>query len=222
MFINNLEQQGFFEKSHNYHHKNTFDADDSEVSNKIDWTIKYLINYLLIDLTALVRKPMYAILNSFGFFPNFTKIQDTKIIKAAREILFVQSLYLITIYVLSNSIALLALHFVVPFTGTFFAKFLAEAQHSGLSKNKDLGALFHSRTLILPKPLAFLYSNMNYHVEHHFAPSVPYYNLPILHTILRDKGYLISNDGGLKRYCSYFWTDIINNKSQKKEQVNYE
>jgi nitrite reductase/ring-hydroxylating ferredoxin subunit len=34
----------------------------------------------------------------------------------------------------------------------------------------------------------FLYLNMNYHVEHHMFPSVPYYNLPALHEEI--KAYL--------------------------------
>jgi nitrite reductase/ring-hydroxylating ferredoxin subunit len=33
----------------------------------------------------------------------------------------------------------------------------------------------------------FLYLNMNYHVEHHMFPAVPYYNLPALHLEIRDQ-----------------------------------
>jgi fatty acid desaturase len=32
----------------------------------------------------------------------------------------------------------------------------------------------------------FLYLNMNYHLEHHMFPSVPYRNLPKLHALVRD------------------------------------
>ena len=63
------------------------------------------------------------------------------------------------------------------------------------------GALKFSRTLILPKFLSFLYANMNYHAEHHFAPSVPYYNLPELHRILSGKGIVSSK----------FFFDFFNN-----------
>jgi fatty acid desaturase len=31
----------------------------------------------------------------------------------------------------------------------------------------------------------FLYSNMNYHVEHHMFPMVPFYRLPALHALIR-------------------------------------
>jgi Na+-transporting NADH:ubiquinone oxidoreductase subunit F len=33
----------------------------------------------------------------------------------------------------------------------------------------------------------FLYLNMNYHVEHHMFPAVPYYNLPALHAEINDQ-----------------------------------
>jgi fatty acid desaturase len=35
--------------------------------------------------------------------------------------------------------------------------------------------------------MAFFYANMNYHVEHHMYPSVPFYNLPQLSALLRER-----------------------------------
>jgi fatty acid desaturase len=32
----------------------------------------------------------------------------------------------------------------------------------------------------------FLYWNMNYHVEHHMFPMVPYHRLPELHEVMKD------------------------------------
>ena len=32
----------------------------------------------------------------------------------------------------------------------------------------------------------FIYLNMNYHIEHHMFPLVPYYNLPKLHEVIKD------------------------------------
>jgi len=44
-------------------------------------------------------------------------------------------------------------------------------------------------------PLRFLCWNMNYHAEHHYAPSVPFHALPALHRRIgehlpRARGYL--------------------------------
>ena len=32
----------------------------------------------------------------------------------------------------------------------------------------------------------FIYMNMNYHIEHHMFPLVPYYNLPALHQEIKE------------------------------------
>ena len=33
----------------------------------------------------------------------------------------------------------------------------------------------------------FLYANMNYHIEHHMFPMVPFYRLPELHAMIKDQ-----------------------------------
>jgi nitrite reductase/ring-hydroxylating ferredoxin subunit len=45
-----------------------------------------------------------------------------------------------------------------------------------------------TRTVYINPAFRFLYLNMNYHVEHHMFPAVPYYNLPALHEEI--KAYL--------------------------------
>jgi fatty acid desaturase len=68
---------------------------------------------------------------------------------------------------------------------TFFNKILGFAQHYGLSNKKELNNYYiNCRTIILPKFWSFFYSNMNYHVEHHMYPTVPYYNLKEVHSEL--------------------------------------
>ena len=41
------------------------------------------------------------------------------------------------------------------------------------------------RTFHLGWPLRFLYWNMNYHIEHHMYPAVPFHQLPRLHAAIR-------------------------------------
>ena len=43
----------------------------------------------------------------------------------------------------------------------------------------------NTRTVYMNPIFRFLYSNMNYHLEHHLFPDVPYYSLPALHVELR-------------------------------------
>ena len=53
-------------------------------------------------------------------------------------------------------------------------------QHAGLAED-TLDHRLNSRTVYMNPLLRFLYWNMNYHVEHHMFPMVPYHALPQLH-----------------------------------------
>ena len=56
----------------------------------------------------------------------------------------------------------------------------ALSQHVGLAVNVNDHRL-NTRTIILGPLLSYLYLNMNYHLEHHLYPAVPYYHLPRLY-----------------------------------------
>ncbi len=53
-------------------------------------------------------------------------------------------------------------------------------QHGGLAEDV-LDHRLNSRTVMMNPILRFLYWNMNYHVEHHMFPMVPYHQLPKLY-----------------------------------------
>jgi fatty acid desaturase len=63
--------------------------------------------------------------------------------------------------------------------GAWLHELLAITQHTGLREN-ELDHRFSTRTIKLNRPLQFLYWNMNYHVEHHMFPNVPFHALPKL------------------------------------------
>ena len=66
------------------------------------------------------------------------------------------------------------------FYGAWLMWFFAVTQHAGLREDV-LDHRMSTRTVYINPVLRFLYLNMNYHVEHHMFPTVPYYNLPALH-----------------------------------------
>ena len=47
--------------------------------------------------------------------------------------------------------------------------------------------LLQTRTVTSTKLLSFLNVNLNYHLEHHLFPAVPWYNLPKVHTLLQEE-----------------------------------
>jgi fatty acid desaturase len=57
-------------------------------------------------------------------------------------------------------------------------------QHACLAENV-LDHRLNSRTVMINPISRFIYWNMNYHVEHHMFPMVPYHALPKLHALLR-------------------------------------
>jgi MocE subfamily Rieske [2Fe-2S] domain protein len=57
-------------------------------------------------------------------------------------------------------------------------------QHAGLAENV-LDHRLNCRTVYMNPINRFLYLNMNYHVEHHMFPLVPYHNLPKLHALVK-------------------------------------
>lgn len=58
-------------------------------------------------------------------------------------------------------------------------------QHGGLADNV-IDHRLNSRTVLMNPISRFIYWNMNYHVEHHMFPMVPYHALPRLHEIMKD------------------------------------
>lgn len=66
------------------------------------------------------------------------------------------------------------------FYGSWLHHLLAALQHAGLAEDIPDHRM-NSRTVLMNPLFRFVYSNMNYHVEHHMYPMVPFYALPALH-----------------------------------------
>jgi fatty acid desaturase len=80
-----------------------------------------------------------------------------------------------------------ALFIVLPrFYGGPLSQLFNLTQHAGLDEDVYDHRL-NTRTVYLNPVFAFLYFNMNYHVEHHMFPMVPYHRLPELHALIKDQ-----------------------------------
>jgi fatty acid desaturase len=80
-----------------------------------------------------------------------------------------------------------ALFVVLPrFYGGPLAQLFNITQHAGLDEDVYDHRL-NTRTILLNPVFAFLYINMNYHIEHHMFPMVPFYRLPQLHAMIKDQ-----------------------------------
>jgi MocE subfamily Rieske [2Fe-2S] domain protein len=72
-----------------------------------------------------------------------------------------------------------------PLFGSWLAYLYGLTQHAGLAENV-LDHRLNCRTVRMNFINRFLYWNMNYHIEHHMFPLVPYHRLPELHAAVKD------------------------------------
>ena len=71
--------------------------------------------------------------------------------------------------------------------GSAFLQFLVMTQHGGL-KTDSWDHRESTRTFYTNYFLGWLcYINMQYHIEHHIYPQIPFYNLPKLHNAIKDQ-----------------------------------
>jgi fatty acid desaturase len=72
------------------------------------------------------------------------------------------------------------------FYGGWHHQLCGLTQHAGLDENVRDHRL-NTRTVYIDPVSRFLYLNMNYHLEHHMLPAVPYHALPKLHEAIKDQ-----------------------------------
>lgn len=68
--------------------------------------------------------------------------------------------------------------------GAWLHLFFGLTQHAGLAED-TLDHRLNSRTVYMNPVFRFMYWNMNYHIEHHMFPMVPYHALPALHEAIK-------------------------------------
>ncbi|MCP5068137.1 MAG: Rieske 2Fe-2S domain-containing protein, partial [bacterium] len=69
--------------------------------------------------------------------------------------------------------------------GTWLMALYGYTQHTGLAEDV-LDHRLNSRTFLTNRLNRFLYWNMNYHIEHHMFPLVPYHAVPRLYELIKD------------------------------------
>lgn len=83
--------------------------------------------------------------------------------------------------------------YLIPYP--LFLRIRSMAEHAATERSTDMflntrttRAGLMARTLVAP-------CHVNFHIEHHVMPSVPYYRLPLMHRLLRDKGVVEAPPG---------------------------
>jgi fatty acid desaturase len=148
--------------------------------------IRVILNF--VGLTDLWYSSQDMVRNAFGnlsaaeksFIP---EMEQQKVITIARIWLVIYAA-VIALAIGMQSILPLMLVGLPRLYGAWHMVLVGLLQHGGLADNVTDHRL-NSRTVYMNPVSRFLYLNMNYHVEHHMFPMVPYYNLPRLHEVIK-------------------------------------
>ena len=175
--------------SHARHHTDTLvTGRDPEIAAPVptNWAT------LLLNLFALKHVPNEArklIANAFGRISDDDKtyvpeMEWPKVIREARVWVAVYAV-LIGTAVATRSFLPLVFIGLPSMAGAWLYVFFGLTQHAGLPENV-LDHRQNCRTVHMNPVFRFLYWNMNYHVEHHMFPMVPFHALPRLHEALKN------------------------------------
>ena len=108
-----------------------------------------------------------------------------KVYRTARIWLVIHVLTVATALYLHSWLPLMYVGVLPLMYGTWLSVYFGLTQHVGLAEDV-LDHRLCSRTVTMNPVFRFVYWNMNYHVEHHMFPMVPYHALPRLHEIMKN------------------------------------
>jgi fatty acid desaturase len=174
--------------SHARHHTDTLvTGRDPEIGAPVptDW-LAIALN--VFALKHVAREAPTIVRSAFGdigaeektFVP---ESEWPKVIREARIWLAIYALVIALCFVMRSVLPLLYIG-LPSLYGAWLYLYFGLTQHAGLPENV-LDHRLNCRTIEMNPLFRFLYLNMNYHVEHHMFPMVPYYALPRLHEVVK-------------------------------------
>ena len=200
-FIGLFDHVGF-RASHIRHHQSTVHQDhDGEVvlPQGLDWHgIRFILKQLIIDPVRVGNLMLFWVAaargrtDRDGFFPStwLTTVIPESNTKLRREyqnwgrIVLFGHLALAAIFIATgNWFLIIVITFGCQICGWYEA-LCGIPQHIGLCPNVNDFRLC-CRTYTCSKFTGFHYWNMQYHIEHHMFPAVPFYNLPKLREVIQ-------------------------------------
>jgi len=174
--------------SHTRHHTDTLvTGRDPEIAAPVPVDIAgTLMNFFAIKSGP--RELWRVLQNAAGRFSDEEKSfvpesEWPKVIREARVWVAIYAVVIGSCVVLHSWLPLLYIG-LPSFYGAWLYNFFGLTQHAGLPENV-LDHRLNCRTVKMNPLFRFLYWNMNYHVEHHMYPMVPFHALPQLHEAMK-------------------------------------
>ena len=176
--------------SHARHHSDTIIVGrDAEIAFKRNVPFyKFVLE--LVGISAVPNEFKQWIQNSLGNFTNnqkeFQPEETFRISMWASRIYILILAGVVTSCILVRSIEPLMFVGLPSFYGHWLVVTLGITQHAGLAEDV-LDHRLNTRTIYMGPLTRWIYWNMNYHVEHHIYPSVPFHSLKKLHVAIKDQ-----------------------------------
>ena len=174
-------------------HEEVYDYENN--SPKPTEPIRFLLNFLplgpLINIQKIRHFTHFEIIkHSFGIITPVVNITVPE--KEIKKIINSSRLYVgFWLIIIASSILFktwlpIIMLILPPFYGNTILMICGMTQHAGLADNvKDHRK--STRTVIMNPFFSFLYSNMEYHIEHHIFPKIPCHNLKAFHQVVKDQ-----------------------------------
>jgi MocE subfamily Rieske [2Fe-2S] domain protein len=175
--------------SHNRHHSDTnIVGRDPEIAVPLPPDIKAIL-MAFFNLRVYPKYFRQILLHSFG---RISAAEKTFIPEMEFSKVYLRARVCVAIYIAAVALSIFTRSFLpLLFIGlpNLFGAWLMPVygltQHAGLAENV-LDHRLNCRTVYMNPLNRYLYWNMNYHVEHHMFPLVPYHALPRLHAAVKD------------------------------------
>jgi fatty acid desaturase len=107
-------------------------------------------------------------------------MEQPKVIRVARIWLAIHLAVIASAIAMGSILPMLFIGPIPTMYGAWVMVMTGITQHGGLAEDV-LDHRLNSRTVLMNPLLRFIYWNMNYHIEHHMFPMVPYHALPALY-----------------------------------------
>ena len=178
-------------KSHDIHHQHTILTDkDPEIVTPVPPNFRaLLLNLFMVEraIRGMTELTTHSLnwLTAKDRQSGRVALPDGAVAKARLWIAILAGTAGLSLY-LSSWLPVLLIGPLPMMFGGSLRHLFALSQHVGLAQNV-YDHRMNTRTIYLGPILGFLYMNMQYHLEHHLYPNVPYYHLPALHEAIKDK-----------------------------------
>ena len=172
-------------------HEEVYDYENN--SPKPTEPIRFLLNFLPLGPIINIQKIRHfthfeIIKHSFGIITPVVNItvpekEIKKIINSSRLYVGFWLIIILSSIFFKTWLPIIML-ILPPFYGNTILMICGMTQHAGLADNvKDHRK--STRTVIMNPFFSFLYSNMEYHIEHHIFPKIPCHNLKKFHKVIK-------------------------------------